>query len=166
MKLVTFEQTLTGGFSCVKTRIAFDTKILLPNSKEKTEDVLSKDYNYKVCYRLKFGEDKNWATKGVISKILNYENNQYGYAMTNLCQRVVLKKEPEPTWRTFNILVERVDLKDPVGHSFVVDISFGYGKATPRQRIYNAIYPSITEKQKIIDVAERSVHQLMEQYTH
>ena len=92
MKLVTFEQTLTGGFSCVKTRIAFDTKILLPNSKEKTADVLSKDYNYKVCYRLKLVEDKNWATKRVISKILNYENNQYGYAMTNPCQRVALKK--------------------------------------------------------------------------
>ena len=45
-----FEQTLTGGFSCVNTRLAFDTKILLSNSNEKTEDVLSKDYNYKVCY--------------------------------------------------------------------------------------------------------------------
>ena len=31
-----FEQTLTGGFSCVNTRLAFDTKILLPNSLEKT----------------------------------------------------------------------------------------------------------------------------------
>ena len=30
-----FEQTLTGGFSCVNTRLAFDTKILLPNSLEK-----------------------------------------------------------------------------------------------------------------------------------
>ena len=30
-----FEQTLTGGFSCVNTRLAFDTEILLPNSPEK-----------------------------------------------------------------------------------------------------------------------------------
>ena len=30
-----FEQTLTGGFSCVNTSLAFDTEILLPNSPEK-----------------------------------------------------------------------------------------------------------------------------------
>ena len=57
-----FEQTLTGGFSCVNTHLAFGTEILLPNSTEKTEDVLSKDYNYKVCYRLKLDEEQNWAT--------------------------------------------------------------------------------------------------------
>ena len=53
-----FEQTLTGGFSCVNKRLDLDTEILLPNSTEKTEDILSKDYNYKVCYRLKLDEDK------------------------------------------------------------------------------------------------------------
>ena len=55
-----------------------------------------------------------------------------------------------------------VDLDDAVGDLFVVDISFDYEKATPRQRVYNEIYPSIIEKQKIIDVAERSrsVYQL------
>ena len=75
-----------------------------------------------------------------------------------------IKKEPQPTWRTFNLLLERVSLGDPVGHLFVVDISFVYEKATPRQRLYNEIYPSIIEKQKNIDVAERSVYQLIEQY--
>ena len=30
-----FEQTLTGRFSYINTRLAFDTKILLPNSNEK-----------------------------------------------------------------------------------------------------------------------------------
>ena len=39
------EQTLNGGFSCVNTSIAFDTKILQPTSIEKTEDDLNKDYN-------------------------------------------------------------------------------------------------------------------------
>ena len=29
-----FEQTVIGGFSCVNTRLAFDTEILLPNSFE------------------------------------------------------------------------------------------------------------------------------------
>ena len=40
------EQTLTGGFSCVNTRFAFDTEILLPNAPAKADDVLSKDLNY------------------------------------------------------------------------------------------------------------------------
>ena len=75
-----------------------------------------------------------------------------------------IKKEPDPTWRTFNLLLKRVSLDDPVGHLFAVDISVDYEKATPKQRLYNEIYPSITEKQKIIDIAERSVFQLIEQY--
>ena len=62
-------------------------------------------------------------------------------------------------------MLEKLDLDDPIGHFFVVDISFDYGKATPRQRIYNEIYPSIIQKQNIIDVAERSVCQLIEQYS-
>ena len=61
-------------------------------------------------------------------------------------------------------MLEKVDLDDPVGHLFVVDTKFDYEKATPRQRIYNEIYPSIIEKQKSIDVAERSVYQLVEQH--
>ena len=106
---------------------------------------------------------KNWSTKRVISEILKLdENNQYGNAMTKPMSTGCIKKEHQPTWRTFNILLERVDVDDPVGHLLVVDISFDYEKATPRQRLYNEIYPSIIEKQKIIDVAERSVYQLIE----
>ena len=33
-----FEKTLTGGFSCVNTRLAFDTEILLRNSNENEND--------------------------------------------------------------------------------------------------------------------------------
>ena len=32
------------------------------------------------------------------------------------------------------------------------------------KKIYNEIYPTIIEKQKIIDPCERSVYQLLEQY--
>ena len=139
---------------------------MLPNSTEKIEDVLSKDYNYKVWYRLKFDEEKIWTTKRVISKILKLdENNKYGYAMTKPAPTGCIKKKPQPTWRTFNILLERVGLNDSLGHLFMVDISFDYEKATPRQLIYNEIYPSIIQKQNIIDVAERSLYQLMEQCT-
>ena len=62
------------------------------------------------------------------------------------------------------MLLKHVSLDDLVGHLFIVDISFDYGKATPRQRLYNEIYLSVIEKQIIIDVAERSVYQLIEQY--
>ena len=39
IKQIIFEQTITGVFSSVNTRIAFDTEILLPNliNKEETE---------------------------------------------------------------------------------------------------------------------------------
>ena len=87
------------------------------------------------------------------------KNNQYGYGMTKPLPTGCIKKEPQPTWRTFNILLQRVDLNDPIGDLFVVDITFDCEKATPQQCIYNNIYPSIIEKQKIIDVAERSVFQ-------
>ena len=108
---------------------------------------MNKDRNYKACFRLKLDSDKNYITKRVISKILKLdEKNQYDYAMTRPLSTVCVKKEPEPTWRTFNILLEKVDLDNPVGHLLVADKSFDYEKTMPRQRIYNEIYPSIIEK--------------------
>ena len=101
---------------------------------------MNKDHNYKACFRLKLDGEKNYVTKRVISKILKLdENNHYDYAMTKPLPTGCIKKEPEPIWRTFNILLEKVDLDGPVGHLFVVDISFDCGKATSRQRIYNEI---------------------------
>ena len=136
---------------------------MLPNSTEKTEDVLSKDYNYKICYRLKLDEEKNWTTKRVILKL--GENNQYCYAMTKPMPTGCIKKEPQPTWRSFNTQLERVGLNDPVGHLFVIDINFDYEKATPRQRIYNEIYPSIIEKQKLKDLCISSCNNTLEVVT-
>ena len=43
-----FKQTVTGGFSSVNTRLAFDTQILLPNLGDKTNlenNPLNKDFN-------------------------------------------------------------------------------------------------------------------------
>ena len=60
-----FERTLIGGFSCVSTRLAFDSKILLP----KDEDIKRQQ---------NVDEDKRF-----MSKILKMdENNQYGNGMT------------------------------------------------------------------------------------
>ena len=59
-----FEQTVTGGFSSVNTRLAFDTQILLPNLPKLKSNLdfeyypMSKDFNYKVVYNLKLGKNK------------------------------------------------------------------------------------------------------------
>ena len=81
----TFEQTVTGSFSSLYTRLAFDTQILLPNLDHKTElenNPLNKDVNYKVVYNLKL-DGKKAEKKRAITKILKLdENNQYGHGMT------------------------------------------------------------------------------------
>ena len=57
-----FEQTVTGGFSSVNTRLAFDTQILLPNLPKLKPNLdfennrMSKDFNYKVVYNFKLGK--------------------------------------------------------------------------------------------------------------
>ena len=61
-----FEKTVTGGFSCINTRLAFDTQILLPKKEDGT-----RDNSFKVVYNI------NGENERVISKILKLdENNQ------------------------------------------------------------------------------------------
>ena len=67
-------------------------------------------------------------------------------------------------WEAFNILLEKVDFEDEIGHLFVVGIMFDLKNAAKRQLVYNEIYPPIIEKKKIIDPCERSLFQLLEQY--
>ena len=57
-----FEATVIGGFSCVNTRLAFNSQILLPNLKNKDDlenSLMNKDYNYKVVYNLKMNNKKS-----------------------------------------------------------------------------------------------------------
>ena len=65
-----FEKTLSGGFSCVNTRLAFDTQILLSNKE-----------NEKIMFDLEINGKKQ--IKKVSTKIVKMdENNQYEQAMT------------------------------------------------------------------------------------
>ena len=138
-----FEQTLTGGFSCVNTRLAFDTEILLPNHKN------LKDQNYKICYDFKSDDDVEQQKYRVISKILKLdENNQYGFAMTKPMATGCIKDYQDLSWRTFNFLLESVTLDDPIGHLYVVDIELDFNKLRPKQKVYNEICPPIIEKKK------------------
>ena len=161
-----FEQTLSGGFSCVKTRLAFDTEILLPNANTPAVDSqLNKDQNYKICYDLKLDDYKEQQQYRVISKILKLdENNQYGFAMTKPMPTGCTKDNYDLSWRTFNFVLETVSLEDTIGHLYLVNIELNFDKLTPRQKVYNEICPPIIEKKKIIDVYERSTYQLLEHY--
>ena len=69
-----FEQTFAGGFNCVNTRLAFDTDILLPNCHEKGDDVLAKDYNYKVYYKLKLDSDEKWRTRRMRRNLMKHHH--------------------------------------------------------------------------------------------
>ena len=147
--------------------MAFDTQILLPNLEYKDDlekNPLNKDFKYKVVYNLKL-DGKKAQKKRVITKILKLdENNQYGNGMTKPLPTGCIKDDNDLSWETFNILLEKVDFEDEIGHLFVVDIMFDLKNATKRQLVYNEIYPPIIEKKKIIDPCERSVFQLLEQY--
>ena len=63
------------------------------------------------------------------------------------------------------MLLQNVSLHDQIGHLYVVDIEFDHIKATEKQIVYDEIYPSIIEKQKVIDPCKRSVYQLLEQFS-
>ena len=76
-----FEKTLIGGFSCVNTRLAFDTEILLDDKR-----------NEKFLFDLIIDGKKQ--TKRISSKILKMdENNQYGMTMTKALPFGCIKKE-------------------------------------------------------------------------
>ena len=65
-----FEKTLIREFSCVNTRLAFNTQILLSNKK-----------NEKAIFDLEINGQRR--IKRISAKILKMdENNQYGQAMT------------------------------------------------------------------------------------
>ena len=56
-----FEQTVTGGFSSVSTRLAFDTEILLPNLEHQDDwekNQMNKNFDCKVVYNLKLDKEK------------------------------------------------------------------------------------------------------------
>ena len=87
-----FEKTLTGTFSCVNTRLPFDTELLMPNLTESDYKKMSIDQSFKaykrddlkVMYRIKLDNENYYHERRIITKILKLdENNQYGFAMTN-----------------------------------------------------------------------------------
>ena len=161
-----FEETVIGGFSCVNTRLAFDSQILLPNLVDKIDlenNPINQNFNYKVVCNLKMNNEKT--KKRAITKILKLdENNQYGHGMTKPLPAGCVKDNDDISWETFHFLLENFSFEDTIGHLYIVDIEFDTKNATEREFAYNEIYPPIIEKQKTIDPCERSVFQLLEQF--
>ena len=144
-----FEKTLIGGYSCVNTRMAFETELFLKDLD-----------NEKVIFKTHDGQLKRFSSK--IIKI--DENNQYGFVMTKpLPHGCIKKKENLPTFEELAVLLENLTLEDKLGHLFVVDIKFA--DINKKTLLFNEIYPPIFEKHKKIDLYERSCTQIMSRET-
>ena len=98
-----------------------------------------------------------------ISKILKlYENIQHGYDMTKSLPTRCIKEQKVPSWKEINLLLEKVDLDNEIGHLYIVDIKFNEKEATEKHYVHNEIYCSVFEQKKVIDANERSIFQLLQ----
>ena len=134
-----FEKTLMSGFSCINTRLSFDTEILIPNLTKADYKKMKIDESFKaykpddltVIDRIKLDNENSYHERSFISKILKLdENNQYGFAMTKPMSTGCIKENPPPSWCRFNLLLETVDLSSKLGHLFVADMEFDEERAT------------------------------------
>ena len=92
-----------------------------------------KHHNLKVIYSLKLDKNDSFEKKHIITKIVKFdENNQYGFPMTKPIPTGCIKEYNSPSWLTFNLLLEKVSLDDPIGHLFVVNIEFDQKNATKK----------------------------------
>ena len=143
--ILVFEKTLIGGYSCVNTRMAFDTDIFLKDSK-----------NEKVLFKTEDGQVKRFSSK--ITKM--DENNQYGFAMAKpLPYGCIKKKKRVPNLEELAEILVGVTLDDKLGHLFVVEI--GFADVNKKTSLFNEMYPPIFEKNKKIDPYEISCSQIM-----
>ena len=127
-----FEQTLIGGYSCVNTRMAFDTEIFLKDAE-----------NQKVIFKTQNNQLKRFSSK--IIKM--YENNQYGMATTRPLPYGCIKKEKKVlSIEELTDLIKNVTLEDKIGHIFTIDIEFS--DIDEKNLLFNEIYPPIFEKKR------------------
>ena len=140
-----FEKTVMGGYSCVNTRMGFDTDIFLKDTK-----------NEKVLFKTTEGQLKRF-----LSKIIKMdENNEYGMAKTKpLLYGCIKRKEKILSFEELDQLLKSVTLEDKIGHIFTVDIEFS--DINPKTLLSNEIYPPIFEKNKKIPPHLRSCSQIM-----
>ena len=134
------------GFSCVNTRLAFDSDILLRDPDKE-----------KVLIELNINEKKE--LKRFSSKILKMDkSNQYGQAMTQLLPYGCIKKRDKvPSLTEFSKILDSISHGDTFGHLLIIDIKFH--KINEKALLFNELSPLIFEKK--IDPFERSTLQIM-----
>ena len=105
-----FEKTVMGGYSCINTRMAFDTEIFLKDPK-----------NEKALFKTEDGQLKRFS-----SKIIKMdENNQYSMTMTRpLPYGCIKRKKHILNFDELEQLLQNVSLEDKIGHLFTVDTEF------------------------------------------
>ena len=72
----------TGGFSCINTRLSFDTKLLMPNLTEADYKKMKIDESFKaykcddvkVIYIIKLDNESSYHERGIITKILKIDD--------------------------------------------------------------------------------------------
>ena len=135
-----FEETVMGEYSCVNTRMAFDTDLFLKDTK-----------NEKVLFKTADGQLKQFS-----SKIIKMdENSQYGIAMTKpLPYGCIKRKNHTPNFEELEELLKPATLEDKIGHIFTVDIEFL--DINPKTLLFNEIYSPIFKKNKKISPHMRS----------
>ena len=140
-----FEKIVMGGYSCINTRMAFDTDLLLKDVK-----------NEKVLFKTVDGQLKRFS-----SKIIKMdENNQYDMAMIRpLPYRCIKRRPTVPSFKELKQLLKSVTLEDKIGHIFTVDIEFL--DINPKTLLFNEIFPPVFEKKEKIPPHLRSCSQIM-----
>ena len=107
---------------------------------------MDKDFNYKVIYNLKL-DGKKAGKKRVITKIIKLDEKiQYVNSMTKALPTCCIKDNDDLSWKTFNVLLEKVDLEDKTGYLYIVNIMFDAKNTFKKQLVYNEIYPPIIQK--------------------
>ena len=127
-----FEKTVMGGCSCINTRMAFDTNLLLKDTK-----------NEKVLFKTADGQFKRFS-----SKIIKMDkNNQYGMAMTQpLPYGCIKRMRTVPSFEELKHLLKSVTLEDKIRHIFTVDIEFS--DINPKTLLFNEIFHLFLKKVK------------------
>ena len=147
------EQTFIRGFTCINTRLGFDSKLLLPKNSDGKFRTKRKFENYKI------GTDD----KRVLSKIskMDKKKNKFRNAMTKPLPTSSIKRKKNPIMREFDLIMQGVSDEDKIGHLSVIDIHFDHKNASEKQLFLNEIFLPIFNKKKVLLTYERSVFQLL-----
>ena len=111
---------------------------------------------YNICLD---GEEKSCKRK-IFSKIFKLDKNyQYGFAMTKPLPISIFKKEAYLDMEILNKSIANFDPSAKIRDIFVVDIEFN-AYNNPKKKMYNEVYPCISQTRSKVPADRRSIYQL------